>query len=197
MPSWLALSVTVFGAIFLLELPDKTAFATLLLATRHRPLPVFFGASAAFVVQTIVAVIAGSLFALLPTAAVRTAAALLFLGLAAMTLFMNRKQAEAREQDEVERVERRFRVPLFSGFMVVFVTEWGDLTQLATAAFQARYQQPVLVFSAAVLALWCVTAIAVVAGNRLGRMVPERPLQLAGAGVMAAIGLLLLSGRLG
>ena len=38
------LFVTLFGVIFLAELPDKTALAALLLAARHRPLPVFVGA---------------------------------------------------------------------------------------------------------------------------------------------------------
>jgi len=64
----LGLAFTVFTVIFLLELPDKTALAALLLATRHRPLPVFLGAAAAFVIQSMVAVLAGSLLGLLPRA---------------------------------------------------------------------------------------------------------------------------------
>ena len=55
----LGLGFTVFAVIFLIELPDKTAVAALLLATRHRPIPVFAGAAAAFLVQSLVAVIAG------------------------------------------------------------------------------------------------------------------------------------------
>jgi len=55
----LSLGLTVFVVIFLIELPDKTALAALLLATRHRPIPVFVGAAAAFLVQSLVAVITG------------------------------------------------------------------------------------------------------------------------------------------
>ncbi len=197
MPEWLALSFTIFSVIFLLELPDKTALATLVLATRHRPVPVFAGAAAAFVVQTVVAVVAGSLFAFLPKDPVRIAAGLLFLALAAATALTNRRRVEAEEEQEVEKVEQRFHAPLISAFVVVFVAEWGDLSQLATAAFQARYQQPVLVFAASLLALWCVTAIAAAAGNRIGRLIPERPLQFAAAAVMTVVALLLLSGILG
>jgi putative Ca2+/H+ antiporter (TMEM165/GDT1 family) len=196
MPEWLVLSFTVFGVIFLLELPDKTALATLVLATRHRPLPVFAGAAAAFVVQTVVAVAAGSLFAFLPRDAVRVVAGLSFLVLAAATALTNRPKKREEEQ-EVEKVEQRFHAPLLSAFVVVFVAEWGDLSQLATAAFQARYQQPVLVFTAALLALWSVAAIAALAGNRVGKLVPERPLQYAAAAVMTVVALLLLSGVLG
>lgn len=196
MPEWLVLSFTVFGVIFLIELPDKTALATLVLATRHRPLPVFAGAAAAFVVQTVVAVAAGSLFAFLPRDAVRVVAGLSFLVLAAATALTNGPK-EPEEEQEVEKVEQRFHAPLLSAFVVVFVAEWGDLSQLATAAFQARYQQPVLIFTAALLALWSVAAIAALAGNRVGKLVPERPLQYAAAAVMTVVALLLLSGVLG
>lgn len=196
MPEWLVLSFTVFGVIFLIELPDKTALATLVLATRHRPLPVFAGAAAAFVVQTVVAVAAGSLFAFLPRDPVRVVAGLSFLVLAAATALTNGPK-EPEEEQEVEKVEQRFHAPLLSAFVVVFVAEWGDLSQLATAAFQARYQQPVLIFTAALLALWSVAAIAALAGNRVGKLVPERPLQYAAAAVMTVVALLLLSGVLG
>ena len=70
----LGLGFTVFTVIFLLELPDKTALAALLLATRHRPLPVFLGAAAAFVIQSAVAVAAGSLLSLLPREPIRIGA---------------------------------------------------------------------------------------------------------------------------
>ena len=52
----LATAAIVFGAIFLVELPDKTFIATLVLATRFRPLFVWIGVSLAFLVQTLVAV---------------------------------------------------------------------------------------------------------------------------------------------
>jgi len=86
---------------------------------------------------------------------------------------------------------------LVTAFMVVFVAEWGDLSQLATAAFQARYREPLIVFTAATLALWAVSAIAVVLGNRLGAWIPERPLQFAAAGVMALVAIALITGLLG
>jgi Ca2+/H+ antiporter, TMEM165/GDT1 family len=81
--------------------------------------------------------------------------------------------------------------------MVVFVAEWGDLTQLATAALQARYREPVVVFISATLALWAVSAIAVGLGNRLGAMIPERPLQFAAAAVMVVVAVALIAGLIG
>ena len=67
----------------------------------------------------------------------------------------------------------------------------------AFASLQARYQQPVVVFTAATVALWAVSLIAVVLGNRLGAWIPERPLQLTAAGVMVLVAIALISGLLG
>lgn len=193
----LGLGLTVFTVIFLLELPDKTALAALLLATRHRPLPIFFGAAAAFVVQSAVAVLAGSLFSLLPREPIRIGAGLLFLVMAALLVRRNLRKVEAEEERSVEHEEARRRRPFVTAFTVVFIAEWGDLTQLATAALQARYQQPLVVFVAATLALWAVSAIAVMLGNRLGAWIPERPLQFAAAGVMVLVAIALITGVLG
>jgi len=193
----LGLGFTVFTVIFLLELPDKTALAALLLATRHRPLPVFLGAAAAFVIQSAVAVLAGSLLSLLPREPIRIGAGLLFLVMAALLVRRNLRTDEAEEKRLVEQEEGRHRRPFVTAFSVVFVAEWGDLTQLATAALQARYQQPVVVFVAATLALWAVSVIAVALGNRLGTWIPERPLQFAAAGVMVLVAIALISGLLG
>ena len=193
----LGLGFTVFTVIFLLELPDKTALAALLLATRHRALPVFLGAAAAFVIQSAVAVVAGSLLSLLPREPIRIGAGILFLGMAALLVRRNLRKDEADEERAVEQEEVRHRRPFMTAFSLVFVAEWGDLTQLATAALQARYQQPVVVFVAATLALWAVSAIAVALGNRLGAWIPERPLQFAAAGVMVLVAIALITGLLG
>jgi len=193
----LGLGFTVFTIIFLLELPDKTALATLLLATRHRPLPIFLGAAAAFVIQSAVAVAAGSLLSLLPREPIRIGAGILFLVMAALIVRQNLKKEAVEEVREIEREEQRHRRPLATAFLLVFVAEWGDLTQLATAALQARYRDPLTVFAAATIALWAVAAIAVVLGSRLGAWIPQRPLQFTAAGVMVVAAIALISGILG
>lgn len=72
-----ALALT-FGAIFVVELPDKTFLATLMLATRYRPVPVWIGVGLAFTVQALVAVLLGRAASLLPSEYVQTASVLLF-----------------------------------------------------------------------------------------------------------------------
>lgn len=94
--------------------------------------------------------------------------------------------------------ERRGRErPFLTALSLILLAEWGDLSQLATVAFQARYDQALLVFTIATLALWAVTALAVTIGNRLGALLPQRPVQYVAAGLMAIIGVVLISGRIG
>ena len=63
--SSVALFFYVFVIIFVAELPDKTALSALVLATRHRPLPVLVGTGLALDLQSLVAVLAGEIFSLL------------------------------------------------------------------------------------------------------------------------------------
>jgi putative Ca2+/H+ antiporter (TMEM165/GDT1 family) len=181
-----ALFASVFVLIFMAELPDKTAFATLLLATRHRPFAVFLGAAGAFVVQSLVAVAFGGVLALLPPRAVHVGAGLLFLGFAwAMWT------REAEELPDVDAVDGAagFTRAMAASFMVIFIAEWGDLTQLATATLAAKHGRPLTVFLAATAALWCVTAIAAAVGHRLKAAFDPRPLERAAAVLFAVFGL--------
>lgn len=196
MPQWLTLGTLVFGLIFLTELPDKTAVATMVLATRHPPVPVFAGVAAAFTIQSVVAIFAGSLLGLLPHDLVRAVAALLFFVMAILTVRKNPGKEEAEEAQAVARAERRYGRAFLTAFGVIFLSEWGDLSQLATAALQAHYRQPLVIFTAATLALWVVAAMAVMLGNRLGALIPQRPLQYAAAGVMVVVGIVLIIGVL-
>src|SRR5947199_10399442 len=73
------LFLSTLALIFVAELPDRTAFATLLLATRKHPLAVFIGVATAFVIQSVVAVSFGSAVGLLPNQWVSVGAAVLFM----------------------------------------------------------------------------------------------------------------------
>ena len=150
--------VTAFALIFPVELPDKTFVATLVLATRYRPLLVWIGVSAAFFVQCLVAVVAGGLLSLLPPALVGAVAAALFL-IGAVVLWRGAESADENEEAEEEAVATKatadvhgFRV-VATSFAVLFLAEWGDLSQLLTAGLAARYEDPVSVFTGSWLAL--------------------------------------------
>jgi putative Ca2+/H+ antiporter (TMEM165/GDT1 family) len=190
--SMLRTLLSVFGVIFVAELPDKTALASLVLATRHRPAPVWLGASLALTVQSLVAVVAGSLFALLPVRAVHIGAGLAFL---VSAVFMWRRHDEAdvsKDKDAGSGFWRTFSTT----FGIVFIAEWGDLTQVGTAALAARYRAPVTVFVGATAALWAVAGLAVFVGNRAAKVLDPNRTKRVAAVVFALVGIALLIGKL-
>lgn len=184
--------LSVFAVIFVAELPDKTALAALVLATRHRPIPVWVGASLALTIQSIVAVAAGSLFSLVPARAVHVGAGVAFL-VSSVLMWRRREEADLSKDDAADA---GFRRTVATTFGIVFLAEWGDLTQVGTAALAAHYRAPITVFAGATAALWAVAGIAVFVGNRAARLLdPNRTKRIA-AVVFALVGVALVSGRL-
>jgi putative Ca2+/H+ antiporter (TMEM165/GDT1 family) len=81
---------------------------------------------------------------------------------------------ESRRGDEVRSVVRDASSggqAVVTAFVVIFLAEWGDLTQILTANLAAHYHSALSVGLGAVLALWAVAAIAVVGGQGLLRWV--------------------------
>jgi putative Ca2+/H+ antiporter (TMEM165/GDT1 family) len=176
---------TVFALVFTAELPGKTTFATFLLASNGKPRPVALGAGLAFALHSLIAVAAGSLLGFLPPRAVQAAAGILFLIMAAL-LWLEKPEAARAVADD--------RAHFAKAFSVTFAMQWGDPSQLATAALAAKYGAPVPVFFSATLALWAVTALAAAAGHFGGQTIQPPVLRKLAAGIFAAGGLVLLAG---
>ena len=175
-----------FVAVFVVELPDKTFLATLVLATKYRPILVWVGVGLAFAVQTTVAVLLGHAVSFLPEDVVRAAACLMFLA-GAIILFRQGRSHQASEGEEIEtRDVHGFRVVIAS-FLVLFAAEWGDLSQLLTISMVAKYEDPAAVFVGALGALLVVSGLAVVAGRQLQRFVKLHVLHYVGATVCLAL----------
>ena len=175
----LAIILQVFPVIFVGELPDKTMFASLVLASRGRPTLVWLGAAGAFALHVAIAVTVGvGLFHLLPHRAVEAFVTLLFLGGAVLAF----REAGAEDTEAlVEREDRSHRRVAGTAFAVIFIAEWGDLTQILTANLAAHYHSPLSVGVGATAALWAVAGVAVVSGQGLMRRVPvKRVRQLTG-----------------
>jgi putative Ca2+/H+ antiporter (TMEM165/GDT1 family) len=191
MLSFLKLVLSVYGVILIAELPDKTALATLVLATRHRALPVFTGSAAALAVQSLVAVAAGQALSLLPARTVHVVAGIVFLVVA---IVMWRRHEETAEAIAADGGAQTFWRTAWTVFLVVFIAEWGDLTQFATAALAARYAAPVAVFLGATAALWSVAGLAAVVGDRAGHLLSASVTQKVAAALFAVIGVALVTG---
>ncbi|HEX3705557.1 MAG TPA: TMEM165/GDT1 family protein [Mycobacteriales bacterium] len=186
--------VTVFALIVPAELPDKTFVATLVLATRYRALPVFVGAALGLTVQAVIAVAAGSAVAQLPKTPVHAVSAGIFaLGAVLMLRSIEDPEAEEREVKkelaDVPAAPSVLRV-ITTTFIVLFLAEWGDLTQLLTASLSAKYDEPFSVLIGSAAGLIAVAGLAVTGGKALLRILPLdwiRRLAAAAFAVVAVI----------
>lgn len=190
------LLAAVFGIVFLAELPDKTALASLVLATRYRPGVVFIGVAAAFAVQVIIAVAAGSVLSLAPRRIVDAVVAVLFL---AGAVVMLRRAPPARHDHHPSATapesapageQAGFWTVMATSFGVLFVAEFGDLTQITIANLAAKYHDPLTVGIGALLGLWTVAGLAVLGGRQLLRWIPLTWIARTAALVMTVLGLL-------
>ena len=184
----LAVIATVFGLVFVAELPDKTAVAGLVLGARFPARWVFTGMAAAFLVHVVIATAAGSLLSLLPRRPVEAVVGVLFL-LGAVLIWREGLEAEEEEEAEVAAVPESagfLRVATL-GFGVIFVAEWGDLTQILTANLAAKYHNPLSVGLGAVLGLWAVGLLAILGGKTLLKVLPIKWITRIAAVVMLAL----------
>jgi Ca2+/H+ antiporter, TMEM165/GDT1 family len=192
----LAVALTALLLIVPVELPDKTFIATLVLATRYRPLAVWVGVGLAFLVQTVVAVTAGGLVAQLPRRPVEVVAAALF-AIGGFVLLRGASHADEEEAEAEEEFEGKVRNGSTTGlravgasFLVLFVAEWGDLSQLLTAGLVVRTKDPVSVFVGAWVGLLLVSALGAAIGRALLGRVRLATIRRVGGGVCLLLALL-------
>lgn len=185
--------VLVFSVIFIAELPDKSLFASLILSSRFPAWYVWLGAASAFFVHVVIAVTAGKLLTFLPHRVLESIIALLFLGGAALLFFGKHGIEEDKPRKNIKTAaheSQAFWKIFGTSFSVVFIGEWGDITQIATANYAARFHDPWSVGVGAVLGLWAVTAVAVTLGTKALTLVPPKVLQRVTGSVLLLFGIL-------
>ncbi|MDP9115955.1 MAG: TMEM165/GDT1 family protein [Actinomycetota bacterium] len=185
----IAVIATVFALVFVGELPDKTAVAGLVLGTRFPWRWVFVGIAAAFLTHVAIAVSAGSLLTLLPHRVVEGVVAALFL-VGAVLIWREGLEEAEEEAEQVEAVaeDAGFWKVAALGYGVIFLAEWGDLTQILTANLAAKYHNPLSVGLGAVLALWAVGLLAILGGKTLLKVLPIKWITRVAAAAMTALG---------
>ncbi len=175
----LATVAAALGLIFIAELGDKTLLTVLLLSTRYRPVPIFLGAAAAFLVHTTIAVAFGQVFAFLPHLWVQWASAALFAIFGLLLLVRGTEEPDAKTQDAAAGR------PFATAFAFIFLAEWGDMTQILTATLVAkassslgRLPGSLAIFAGATGGLWLGTLLAVIVGTTIGKRLPERGVRI-------------------
>jgi Ca2+/H+ antiporter, TMEM165/GDT1 family len=185
----LAVMAAVFPVIFLGELPDKTMFASLAMATRGRPFAVWLGATAAFAVHVAIAITLGVLLIqILPHRAVEVAVALTFFAGAGFALYEAARSGEGPDDTGAARRILRRRRTVVAAFALIFLAEWGDLTQVLLVNLAARDHAPLSVAAAALLAMAGVAGAAVLGGHGLLRLVNVTVVRVLTAAVLLGLG---------
>ncbi|MBH8572895.1 TMEM165/GDT1 family protein [Nostocaceae cyanobacterium CENA369] len=201
--------LTAFTAGLLLitvsELGDKTFFIAVILAMHHSRRLVFIGVIAALAAMTILSVLLGQTVSLLPKNYIHYAEIVLFIAFGLRLLYQAKKMPAACDTEVVEEAEAAVKqadlqLPkqksswaiLTEAFLLTFMAEWGDRTQIATIALAAG-NNPIGVTIGAILGHAICAAIAVIGGKMIAGRISERQLTFAGGclflifGVVAAI----------
>ena len=178
--------LVTYVTIFFAEVPDKTMFATLLLATHfRRRLPVWIGVTCGYTVHVAVAVAFGSILSRLPERPIQVVVGLLFVVGGVVTWRSGDDDDEGAGNWTQSMSATRVA---WTAASVILVAEFADLTQLATAGFAARFGDPLAVFVGAAAALASVSGLAVLAGSWLTTKIPLVLIQRIAAVLFVIIG---------
>ena len=175
-----------FIAVGLAELGDKTQLSILLLSSKtEKHLQLMAGVMLAFLIVDGFAILVGSWIAnIVPLSLLRIVSGILFIIFGILIL------RSTGEKDEESRLYTK--IPFISGFLLVFMTEWGDKTQIASGLFATKYD-PVTVLVGTITALAILTIMAIYLGRFISTKVDEKSMtKLAGlAFVLIGISILL------
>lgn len=199
---WGAL-ISTFGLVFVAELGDKTQLAVVTQTCKYRrPWAVFAGASLALTLVTALGAVAGRwLYGIVPAGVLRTVAALAFIVLGGLVAWEATKEAKGTGLtvtcDDSDQDVAGWDWEAFASTLgLLFLAELGDKTQLAVLGLTGRGGAPWWVFLGGALALTAVTALGVVGGEGLCRLIPQRMLMWISAGAFVLMGALMAFGVL-
>lgn len=164
--AWLSSAGATFLLIALAEIGDKSQLVCMTLAARHRGLPVILGATTAFAILNLLAVLFGAAIAAwLPEWVVTLAVGVLFASFGISALRYS-------EEDEDEQIEEKPGHGIFATtFLLIFLAEFGDKTQIAVAGLGST-SNSAAVWLGGTLALACTSVIGVIAGRKFLHKLP-------------------------
>ncbi len=187
------IAAIVLATVFVVEMPDNSGLASLVLGTRYRPMGVLAGTFAAFALHAVLAVTCGSLLSLLPHRIVQLVVAAVFLIGAVLVL---RTDTDDDDDARLKADATGFWPVAATSFGVIALAELGDLSDITMANLAARYHDPVPVLIGSVLGLWLVAALAITGGRGLLRILPMRWISRLAALLMVVMAVITLVGAI-
>lgn len=161
-----ATATASFALIVAAEIGDKSQLVCMTLASRHRAMPVLFGAIGAFTFLNTLAVVFGIAIAKwLPEYIVAATVAFLFAAFGIHALRVN-------EDDDAEEIkEKSGHSIFFTTFLLITFAEFGDKTQLAVVALSST-TYPIAVWLGSTIALASTSALGILAGRTILQKIP-------------------------
>jgi Ca2+/H+ antiporter, TMEM165/GDT1 family len=184
--------IVIFAVVAVLQLPGKSNFGVITLATRHPHRDVFIGASVGLGAATVVSITLGYgaetvLGPYLLWVKIAGGLVLVAFGLREILRVPSPVHEPGEGTPEVAHTARQVRTVALG---LAFLLEMGDNTQILTILFVASTGNVVLVFVAATAALVTITAISSRGAGYLHEHVPEERLRVVLGGLLIAVGLL-------
>ena len=185
---------TIAATLFIAELTDKDALLLIAVSTKVKARLAFSAGAAAFVVTTTIIVAAGSLVvSVVPVEWIRLAGGVVMLGYG---LWEARglvgKGTVGRQESRIARTGSEWRVFLVLLGSLALLDLAGDATEVLTVVLVAQYGAPLFVFSAVYLGLISAVAVETVLGNRLGKFLTPRRLQIGSAVIFVLLGVAII-----
>ncbi len=150
----------------LAELGDKTQLSILLLSSKtkkHREL--LAGVILAFLVVDGIAILAGGwITTIFDAGLIKPLSGAVFIIFGVLVL--------VSKKEELKSISY-FKTPFYSGFALIFLSEWGDKTQIASALFAAKYNG-FMVFAGVMTALTLLSLMTIYLGKYLSDRIDER-----------------------
>ena len=169
-------------AVGLAEMGDKTQLSVLLLSSRTREYAqLLAGIMLAFLLADGFAILVGSWVTnVIPIHLVKLVSGAVFVLFGVMIL-------RGEKEEEMESCLSP-RNAFVSGFSMIFLSEWGDKTQIASALFAMEYD-PRLVFVGVMTALLILSAMAIYLGKLLSSRIDRKQITRIAGVVFLLIGL--------
>ena len=171
--------------VALAEMGDKTQLLALLLAARFRkPVPILIAILAATLINHGLSAVLGQwITTVLSPEVLIWVLSLGFIGMAAWMLIPDELE------DETDSINKWQRFGVFGAtFVLFFLAEIGDKTQIATVALAARYDSIFWVMAGTTVGMMMANAPAVFVGNKLADKLPISLIHKIGAIIFLIIG---------
>jgi len=171
---FISAAISSFSLVSLAEIGDKSQLVCMALAARHRHWPVLLGASAAFLLLNLLAVLFGASVAIwLPEVVIALIVGLMFLAFGVQAL-------RSGVDDDGEALSEKPGHGIFlTAFSLIFLSEFGDKTQIAVAGLSTSFSASA-VWLGSSIALILTSAAGIWAGKRLLSKLPVNRLHKIG-----------------